>query len=139
MVGEQTKDHKVDPPPQKASIRIFFDCEFNVSPRYTSMQLLAAIKQHVSSTRDDIGLECTPDTYPHRIIFMGMVVDKLHRNDEASLQNSQTPREVAAHFRPGYWVVVGPGSESKWAYDKWLTENQKKESNRLGLRRLQSV
>ena len=40
------------------------------------MQFLAAIEQHVSSTRDDIDQECTPDTYPHRIIFMGMVVDK---------------------------------------------------------------
>ena len=40
------------------------------------MQFLAAIEQHVSSTRDDIGQECTPDTYPHRIIFMGMVVDE---------------------------------------------------------------
>ena len=29
---------------------------------------LAAIKQHVSSIRDDIGQECSPETYPRRII-----------------------------------------------------------------------
>ena len=121
-----TKDHKVDLPPHQASFRIFFDCEFNVNPGYNSMQLPASIKQHVSLTRDVIGQECTPETYPHRIFFTGMFKDKLHRNDEANLQNAQGLRDFAAHFRPGYRVVVSPGSESRWTCDKWLTEHQEK-------------
>ena len=126
-----TKDHKVDLPPQKASIRIFFDIEFNVNRGYTSMQLLTAIKQKVSSTRDDIGQECTPEAHPHCISFMGMVTDKPHRNDKRNLQSAQRPCDFAARFWPGYRVVVCPGSECKWKYDNWLTE-KKKESNRLG-------
>ena len=105
-----TKDHKVDLPPHKASFRVFFDCEFNVNPGYNSMQLLTTIKQHVSSTRGVIGQECTPETYPHRTIFTGMVMDKVHRDDEANLQNAQRLRDFAAHFRPGYRVVVSPGA-----------------------------
>ena len=127
MEGGQTKDHKVDLPPQKASSRISFDIEFNVYTGYTSMQLLAAIQQHVSSTCDDIGQECTPETYPLRIIFMGMLTDKLHRNDGANAANAQRPGDVAAHFRPGYCVVVGP--ESKWKCDKWPTEKSTMEFN----------
>ena len=129
MEGRQAKDHKVDQPPQKASIRIFFDIGFNVNRGYTSMQLLTAIKQHVSSTRNDIGQECTPETYPHCISFMGMVTDKHHRDDKTNLHNAQRPRDFAAHFWPACWVVVGAGSESKWTYDRWLTENLKGEFN----------
>ena len=51
----------------------FLDCEFNVNPGHTSVQLLAQIKHHVSSTVDDTGQECTPVTYRHRIIFMSMM------------------------------------------------------------------
>ena len=120
----------------KASIRNFIDCEFNVNPGGTSMQLLAAIKQHVSSTRDDVGQECTPQTYPHCIIFTYMVTDKLHRN-EANLQNDQRLYDFAARLRPGYWVFVGPGSESIWEYDKWLTEDPKEHCDRKALQILQ--
>ena len=47
----------------------FLHCEFNVNRGFTSVQLLAKIKHHVSSTVDDFGQECTPETYCHRIIF----------------------------------------------------------------------
>ena len=127
----------------------FFDIEFNVNPGYTSMQLLAAIKQNTFRRLvDDIGQECTPDTYHHRIIFMSMVMDKIHRNDKANLHNAQRPCDFAARFRPGYWVSLDSGSEGKWKHDRWLTEKKKScatvasrasPSPRLGLRRLQSV
>ena len=40
----------------------FLVCEFNVNQSFTSAQLLAKIKHHVSSTIGDIDRKCTPKT-----------------------------------------------------------------------------
>ena len=50
----------------------FLDCEFNVIPGFISEQLLARIKQHVSSTVDDSDQECTLEVYANRIVFQGV-------------------------------------------------------------------
>ena len=56
---------------------------YHLEKEEASKQLLAARKQHASSTGDSSGKECTPETYVHRIIFMCMthelaVTDKPH-------------------------------------------------------------
>ena len=55
----------------------------------------------------------------HRIIFVAMmneleVTDKPHRNDDSRFQQAQDVRDNAARFWPGYWIIVGPGSEKAW-------------------------
>ena len=97
----------------------FLDCEFNVNPGLTSAQLVTTIKHHVSSTHDDTGHERTLETYLNRIIFMGMKNGleanyKLHKNDDFYTQSAQELSDYAARFRPGYWRLVGQGSESTW-------------------------
>ena len=95
------------------------ECEFHVNPLETSMQLPAAIVQHVSSTDDAIFFkECTPKTYRHRIIFMGMmnelaVTDMPHRSDEPNHQNATITSDHAVCYRPGCWIFVAPGSDSR--------------------------
>ena len=48
-------------------------CKFRVNPGNASMQVLGAIKQHVSSTDDSFGIECTPATTSRRIVFTGLM------------------------------------------------------------------
>ena len=84
---------------------------------FTSAQLLATIKQHVTSTLDDLGQECVPETYFHRIIFMAMmdeadVTDKPQKNDNLRIQQTQEVRDWTARFQPSYWIFVGSRSEN---------------------------
>ena len=48
----------------------FLDCTFRVN---RGKFLLAAKKTTVSSARDAVGNGCAPESYLHRIIFMGMM------------------------------------------------------------------
>ena len=54
-----------DQTPQEAPTQKILDCECNFNTGFTSAQLLAAIKQRVSWTLDDLGHECVPGTYHH--------------------------------------------------------------------------
>ena len=65
--------------------------------------MLPSLEQHVSSTNDSIGKECTPETHPFRIIFVGMtneieVTNKPHRIDEPYLQNAEIIRDFMQDF-----------------------------------------
>ena len=88
----------------------FSDCEC-VSQGFTSEQLLAKIKYHVSSTVDDFVQECTPEMYFHRIIFMSMMKDlkendKLDKHDDLYIQTAQELSDNTARSWPGYWIFV---------------------------------
>ena len=75
-----------------------------LNPGFTSAQLQATIKQHVSSTLDDSVSEYVPETYLHSIIFMEMlsemeVTDKPHKNDDLRIQHAQAVYDNAARSR----------------------------------------
>ena len=81
------------------------------------------IKHHVSSTLDDLGQECVPETYLHRIIFMAMmseleVTNKPHNNVELCIQHAHGLCDHVARFRLGYWIFVFSESEKTWKCDK---------------------
>ena len=89
----------------------------NGNPGFTSAQLLATIKQHVTSTLDDLGQECVPETYFHRIIFMAMmddvdVTDMPQKNDDLRIQQTQKVRDWTARFQPSCRIFVGSRSEN---------------------------
>ena len=88
----------------------FLDHECNANPGITSAQLLATIKQHVSSTPDDLGQECEQQ-YPHRIIFMAMM-KAAQQQRLAHSARSGSSCDSTARFRPSCWIFVGPGSEN---------------------------
>ena len=51
--------------------------------------------------------------------------DEPHRRDEPNLQNATIIRDYTGRVRPGYWVLVCPGSERTWKLHMWETESPK--------------
>ena len=84
----------------------FLDCTFRVYPG-DSMQILAATQEQVLTDRDAIGKNCTPETYTHGIIFVGMmnelaVSPNVHRSDEENVPSATVLCNFAGRFRPGF-------------------------------------
>ena len=84
-----------------------FDCEFIVNPGFISARLLATIKQHLSSTPDDIRQECIPETFSHERV--GRHRQAAH-HDDLRIQHTQELCDYAARFRPSYLIFVRLGS-----------------------------
>ena len=62
-------------------------------------------------------LQCEPEHFNDRIIFMSMYNDIAWRekvNTERCEYNSQTVANYARRFPRGHWSFLGPGSEEKW-------------------------
>ena len=103
----------------------FLDCTVHVNPGSTAMQILAAIQEQFSTTKDAIGNGCTPETYhPHRIICRGVVNElevspNVHRSDEENFRSDTVVRHFTGRFRQGCWIFVGQGSEKTRQFDKW--------------------
>ena len=89
-----------------------FDCELNVNPGFTSAQLLATIKQHVSSTLGDV-------TPPHHLLGDDEGVGG-HRQaaQECRLAHPARSGTLRPRIQPGHWIFVGPGPENTWRYDQ---------------------
>ena len=97
------------------------DCTFHVSP---AMQMVAAMREQVSTRRDASGYGSKPETYSHSIILMDMITElevspTVHCSDQANFRNATVVRDCAGRFRPGYWIFVGAGSEKTWQFHKW--------------------
>ena len=114
------------PPPQKASIRIFFDIGFNVSPGTPRCNCW----QRSNNTFRRFVTTLVRSARQKRIPIASSSRAGLRTSSTGAVQISRTPqrpRDFAARLRPGYWVVVGPGSGSKWECDKWFFEDPRKE------------
>ena len=62
-------------------------------------------------------LQCEPENFKDRIIFMSMYNDTTWRekgNTERCEYNSQTVAEYARKFPRGHWSFLGLGSDKKW-------------------------
>ena len=60
-------------------------------------------------------LQCEPENFTGRIIFMSMfndIVWDAKGNDEYCVNSSKT--ECAERFPRGHWSFLGPGPEKKW-------------------------
>ena len=95
------KDHKQQDrtTTSKGINSMFVDCIFHVNPGATSMRVLAATQEQVSTTWDAVGSRCAPETYNHRVIFMGMMSD------------------LGWEFLPQIFTTTL--SEKTWIFDKW--------------------
>ena len=62
-------------------------------------------------------LQCEPENFTGRIIFMSMfndIVWDAKGHDELCVNNSKTIEEYAERFPRGHLSFFGPGSEKKW-------------------------
>ena len=62
-------------------------------------------------------LQCEPENFKGRIIFMSMfndIVWDAKGNHELCVNNSKTLNENAEGFSRGHWSFLGPGSQEKW-------------------------
>ena len=84
------------------------------------MQILREIQEFLKT------LDCDPEHFQGRIIFMSMFNDISWRNKDNELVCSANALIVglyAKRFAPGHWSFLGPGSETKW----YSTKNVKPE------------
>ena len=64
-----------------------------------------------------VKLQCEPENFTGRIIFMSMfndIVWDATGSDELCVNNSNTIQEYAERFPRSHWSFLGPGSEKKW-------------------------
>ena len=62
-------------------------------------------------------IQCEPDQFPGRIIFMSMYNDIVWEekgDEELCIANSQIVADYARRFAHGHWSFLGLGSEKKW-------------------------
>ena len=85
--------------------------EWNIFPRFTSLQLCDKISNLLSS------LGQSPETFTGRILFMSMFNDiscDRYDNKDECLKNAEFVKTFAKRFGIGQWSFIGPGSEKKW-------------------------
>ena len=85
--------------------------EWKIFPGITALGLLEKIQILMTD------LQCEPENFKGRIIFMSMYNDivwhaKGHK--EQCEYTSQTVADYARKFPRGHWSFLGPGSEEKW-------------------------
>ena len=72
---------------------------------------------HWAFSRRLTELQCEPEQFKGRVIFMSMYNDIVwgeRRNTEKCIMNSDTVANYARRFLLGRWSFLGPGSEKKW-------------------------
>ena len=85
--------------------------EWKIFTGLTTMGILNQIQQMMGE------LQCEPENFTGRIIFMSMfndIVWDAKGNDVICVNNSKTIEEYAERFPRGHWSFLGPGSEKKW-------------------------
>ena len=85
--------------------------EWKIFPGLTTMKILNQIQQMMGE------LQCEPENFTGRIIFMSMfndIVWDAKGNDETRENNSKIIELYARGFPRGHWSFPGPGSEKKW-------------------------
>ena len=85
--------------------------EWKIFPGLTTMKILNQIQQMMGE------LQCEPENFTGRIIFMSMfndIVWDAKGNDETRENNSKIIEPYARGFPCGHWSFPGPGSEKKW-------------------------
>ena len=85
--------------------------EWKIFPGITTLGILEEIQNFMTE------LQCKPDQFKDRIIFMSMNKDiawEVRGNAERCEHNSQTVAEHARRFPRGDWSFSRPRSEKKW-------------------------
>ena len=104
------------------------------------MENLPSIHYIGNSRRDSkimTELQCEPEQFKGRIIFMSMYNDIVWRergNTEKCVTNSFTVANYARRFLRGHWSFLGPGSQKKWCEtcsDKWNGDWDKTAERRM--------
>ena len=103
--------------------RQLMEFEWKVFPGLTTVAILNQIQQMMGE------LQCEPENFTGRIIFMSMfndIVWDAQGNDEMC-ENSKTIKQYARRFPRRHWSFLGPGSEKKWygTYDGHGTYDHK--------------
>ena len=104
-----------------------FDCEFHVNPGNLDANA-GSSKNNMFHRHTTLLEKRLRQRRTFTIIIMGTMkdlafTDKPHRSDEPKHQI------LCRTFGLGYWVVVRPGSESTWKFDKCDTEKSERSSS----------
>ena len=89
--------------------------EWNIFPRFTSLQLCDRISNLLSSLRQ------SPETFTGRILFMSMFNDIFcdrYDNKDECLRNANIVKTFAKRFGIGQWSFIGPGFEKSGIFPK---------------------
>ena len=85
--------------------------EWKIFPRLTTMGILNQVQQMMEE------LQCEPENFSGRIIFMSMYNDiewDRKGTRERGEHNLRTIANSACRFPRAHWSFSGPGSEKKW-------------------------
>ena len=85
--------------------------EWKNFPGFIALQILAEIHNMMT------GIQCEPEQFPGRIIFMSVYYDIVWSekgSEELCSGHSKTVTEYARRLAHGHWSFLGPGSEKKW-------------------------
>ena len=85
--------------------------EWKIFPGFTTLNLLEEIQNFVKV------LQCEPEQFDDRIIFMSMYNDSVwgeEENAKTCENSSLVDANYARRFPRGRWSFLGPGSEKKW-------------------------
>ena len=87
------------------------EVEWTIFPGFTALGILEEIQNFM------IELQCEPEQFEGRIIFMSMYNDIIWENGEKQnycIANAHRVTEYARRFTRGHWSFLGRGSEKKW-------------------------
>ena len=85
--------------------------EWKIFPGFTTIGILEEIQELMK------GMQCEPEHFTGRIIFMSMFDEIMWRendNTEECDQNAIEDRKYARRFHRGHWSFPGPGLQKTW-------------------------
>ena len=101
--------------------------EWKMFPGLSTIRILKQIQQMMTE------LQCEPENFIGRIIFMSMFNDTVwdaKGNDESCVNNSKTIEKYARRLPRGHGSFLGSGSEKKWygLQARWILESNCREN-----------
>ena len=93
-------------------------------------EIVREIDEWIRQGQGEYGHRVTPETYPHRVIFMGMMTEVPispqgpKEGNAQFLQDAELNAAYFGKFEPGYFMYIGSGSEGTWEFEQY-PENPK--------------
>ena len=100
--------------------------EWNIFPGFATVQLCHKVQELLSR------LSVTPEKFTWRVIFMSMFNDiswGSKDNKKECESNAQLVSPLAKRFGAGHWSFLGPGSEKKVVFYKWIQSTRRMGQN----------
>ena len=103
---------------------------FHTSLGRKTNEIVREIDEWIRQGQGEYGHRVTPETCPHRVIFMGMMTEVPispqgpKEGNAQFLQDAEINAAYFGKFEPGYFMYIGSGSEGTWEFEQY-PENPK--------------